>query len=82
VYNNLFGSQWDFEEITAEVLEKNPEVIRMHQMYGYQETPELDFFLDDGSRVITMNLSKQNWLANPKFKNFFAEFPTTKWKKS
>lgn len=78
VYNFLFSSLWDIEVITAEVLETNPDVIRMHQMYGYIPTPELDYKLASGKRVVTMNLSKSDWKNSNKFKNFVATFPLSK----
>lgn len=79
VYNMLFTPEWDIEVITAEVLETNPDVLRMHKMYGYEPTPELDNYLSDGTRVVTMELTKSKWEKSPKFKNFIAEFPTRKW---
>ena len=79
VYNLLFTPEWGIEIITAEVLETNPDVLRMHKMYGYVPTPELDHELPDGTRVVTMELSRNKWVSNPKFKNFVAEFPVSKW---
>ena len=79
VYNLLFNPKWDTEVITAEVLETNTDVLRMHKMYGYELTPEHNFETNGGTSVIAMCLTKSKWESANKFKNFVADFPTAKW---
>jgi len=80
VYNFMFDNPHFFlSQIVSQVLEINHSVIRMHRLYGYQETPENDFLRPDGQLVRTMVLTKESWLSKTAFHGFRAEFPTLKW---
>lgn len=81
-YNFLFDQPLGINTITAEVLEANSTVVRMHTIYGYQRTPEFDFDAEvagSRKRMLTMALTRENWARQVRFHSFRADFPTTKW---
>lgn len=81
-YNFIFSEKSPIKTVTAEILETNPKVIRMHQIYGYVSTPELDAEITRGGvpqRLVTMELSKDAWASKTEFHGFTSDFPMTKW---
>lgn len=83
-YNFIFSKNSPITTVTAEILETNPKVIRMHALYGYVNTPELDrIVVREGvtTKLITMKLTKQNWMKQQTFSSYDAMFPMENWKR-
>lgn len=83
-YNFIFSQGSPITEVTAEVLSSNPKVIRMHELYGYVPTEELDHDIElDGEamRIVTMKLDKETWGTKKAFHGYISNFPTQKWSK-
>jgi RimJ/RimL family protein N-acetyltransferase len=81
-YNYLFAQPLGVKIITAEVLEINQTVVRMHAIFGYERTPESDFDViveGETKRMLTMTLSREKWAQQKRFHSFRANFPTAKW---
>jgi RimJ/RimL family protein N-acetyltransferase len=75
-------SELGIERIEAEMFFFNSKVINLHQLHGYDFTPEKDRVLRrDGKEIllISMSLEKHRFQAS-KFARFSAKFPTKKWK--
>lgn len=80
VYNFMFDNpHFVLSRVDAQVLEINQDVIRMHRLYGYHETPENDFLRPDGQQVRTMVLTRDSWFSKTAFHRFQADFPTSRW---
>ena len=82
-YNFIFSKSSPINCVTAEILETNNKVIRMHSIYGYVNTPELDRnVIRNGTptKLVTMKLTREVWALNGQFKNYFSEFPMNNWK--
>ena len=76
-------SELGIERIDAEMLYFNTSVIDLHQLHGYEFTPERDRILKkQGKRIllVAMSLSKVRF-EEGKFNQFTADFPTSQWHK-
>lgn len=81
IYNWLFG-RLGFENVAAEVLEKNVAILRMHGIYGFTRTPESDCVIErDATRenLVSMRLAKETWQSQTRFASFKASFPIEAW---
>lgn len=74
-------SELGIERIDAEMLYFNTSVIDLHQLHGYEFTPERDRILKrqgKGILLVAMSLSKFEF-EEGKFNRFSADFPITQW---
>jgi UDP-4-amino-4,6-dideoxy-N-acetyl-beta-L-altrosamine N-acetyltransferase len=74
-------SKLGIKRIDAEMLYFNTSVIDLHQLHGYEFTPERDRILKrqgKGILLVAMSLSKIRF-EEGKFNRFSADFPTTQW---
>ena len=74
-------SELGIERIDAEMLYFNTSVIDLHQLHGYEFTPERDRILKrqgKGILLVAMSLSKFQF-EEGKFNRFSADFPITQW---
>ena len=82
-YNFIFSKSSPIEYVTAEILETNQKVIRMHSIYGYETTPDLDrFVIREGFsiKLKTMRLTRRTWEEKTQFHKFVADFPMENWR--
>ena len=74
-------SELGIERIDAEMLYFNTSVIDLHQLHGYEFTPEHDRILKRQEKrilLVAMSLSKIRF-EEGKFNRFSADFPITQW---
>ena len=74
-------SELGIERIDAEMLYFNTSVIDLHQLHGYEFTPEHDRILKRQEKrilLVAMSLSKFQF-EEGKFNRFSADFPITQW---
>jgi UDP-4-amino-4,6-dideoxy-N-acetyl-beta-L-altrosamine N-acetyltransferase len=82
MYNWIF-SRLEFENVTAEVLEKNTQILRMHAIYGFRRRPELDLVISrygSSENLLALNLSHSDWANQARFSQFTQSFPVTQWR--
>ncbi|WP_017444757.1 UDP-4-amino-4,6-dideoxy-N-acetyl-beta-L-altrosamine N-acetyltransferase [Gayadomonas joobiniege] len=75
-YNFLF-SQTPVKTLTAEVLAHNHQVIKLHQLHGYQEQHDSRYDIEKNQnklQVRVFELYKADWLAKKRFRRCIAEF--------
>lgn len=81
-YNFIFNVGWGIQEVTAEVLETNERVIRIHALYGYTRTPDKDKSIQKNGinqNLITMKLTKETWDKTDRYKKYVSDFPRISW---
>lgn len=75
-YNFLF-IQTPVKTLTAEVLSHNDQVIKLHQLHGYQEQEDLGYVIEKNQKklqVRVFELYKADWLAKKRFRRCIADF--------
>ncbi len=82
IYNWIFN-RLGFAHVTAEVLEKNSSILRMHAIYGFARQPEQDIEVArDGvtEHLLALNLTKSVWKSQTRFTQFVQPFPVDSWR--
>lgn len=82
MYNWIFN-RLGFSDVTAEVLEKNTSILRIHAIYGFKRQPESDIALDrggPGDKLLALKLSKYDWQTQTRFAPFAQQFPVESWR--
>lgn len=82
MYNWIFN-RLGFTDVTAEVLEKNTSILRMHAIYGFARQPARDIeVVRDGVRenLLALNLNHSDWKSQTRFAQFVQPFPVEMWR--
>ena len=81
---NFLLREKSFTRVTGEVLSTNESVLRMHDVLGYQRTPERDYTIlrgDENLTLVTYEMNAETWAQQTRFHRWVASFPTAHWSK-